>query len=235
MAYIYEYIRTRGFEPLFFEEHFTRLDALSRRLFLTPIAVEPNALKQAIGKALQQGGCSPRTANAVCVQCSSDGEVEVKAVEILYNNFSLRAIRPKGYLCRVSGDLMVENTSAKAALVELNRVMAQVSDEGVALWVDEQGEVLAADGSSVIAVFEEEIRFSRRGGGVEFDIAYANATKLGRMVSKGAIMADDLRSAKELLCIDYRGVTALHSYDSHLYMDIVAAKIAQTVADAERG
>ena len=44
MAYIYEHIRTRGFEPLHFEEHFARLDALSRKLFLSPIAIEREEL-----------------------------------------------------------------------------------------------------------------------------------------------------------------------------------------------
>ena len=234
MAYIYEYIRTRGFEPLFFEEHFARLDGLSRRLFLAPIAIEPNALKREIAKALQQGGCSPRTANAVRVQCSSSGKVEFDAVDILYNDFSLRALRPEGYLSRVSGELIVENTSVKEALIELNRAMAQISDEGVAIWVDEQGEVLAMDGAPVVAVFDGEVRFSRLGDGVEFDIAYSETAKLGYRVSKGAIMVEELRSAKELLCIDYRGVTAIYSFDSRLYMDIVAEKIAQAVADVER-
>lgn len=234
MAYIYEYIRTRGFEPIFFEEHFARLDALSRRLFFAPVAVESNALKQDVAKALQHGGCSPRTANAVYVRCSSDGEVEVEAMDILYNDFSLRALRPEGYECRVSGALIIENTSAKESLIELNRAMAQISDEGVAIWVDEQGEVLAIDGSPVVAVFDDEIRFSHQGDGVEFDMAYTEAARLGYRVSKCAIMVDELRNANELLCVDYRGITALYSFESHLYMDIVAEKIAQAVADAEQ-
>ena len=234
MAYIYEHIRTQGFEPLHFEEHYARLDALSRKLFLAPVGVAPEVLKRAVAQALQQGGYSPRTANAVYVRCSSDSEVSVEAVELLYNNFSLRALRPHGYLCRVSGDLIVENSSAKEALLELNRAMAQISDEGVAIWADEQGEVLAIDGASVVAVFEDEIRFSRRGEGVEFDLAYTTSAKIKRPISKGAIMVDELRDAKELLCIDYRGVTALHSFDSHRYMDIMAEKIAARVAEAEQ-
>ena len=234
MAYIYEHIRTQGFEPLYFEEHFAHLDALSRRLFLEPIATTPNQLKQEIVKALQREGCSPSTNNAVCVRCDSDGTVSVEVVELLYNYFSLRALRPQGYLCRISGDLLVENSSAKDALIELNRAMAQIADEGVAIWVDEQGEVLAVDGSSVVAVFDDEIRFSRRGAGVEFEIAYSVAANLKYALSKGAIMVEELCKAKELLCVDYRGVTALHSFDSCRYMDLTAEKIAAGVAEAEQ-
>lgn len=234
MAHVYEYMRTQGFDPLNFEEHYVRLDALSRNLFLAPVGISPEALKQDIAKALQQGGCSPRTANAVYVRCDANGAVSVEAVELLYNKFSLRALHPQGYLCRVSGELLIENSSAKESLVELNRSMAQISDEGVAIWVDEQGEVLAIDGAAVAAVFEDEIRFSRRGNGVEFDIAYSVAEGIKRTTIKGAIMADELRSAKELFCVDHRGITALHSFDSHRYMDIIADKIAARVADRER-
>ncbi len=235
MAYIYEYIRTQGFEPLHFEKHFARLDALSRRLFIAPIGVTPEGLRQRIVEELQRGGFSIHTTNCVCIRCDSDGAVGVETVELLYDNFSLRALRPKGYICRVSGELLLENSSAKESLVELNRAMAQISEEGVAIWVDEQGEVLAIDGSSVVAVFEDEIRFSRRGDGVEFDIPYSAATKLKRQSSKGAIMADELHRAKELLCVDHRGVMALYSFDSHLYMDIIAEKIAAGVTEEERG
>ena len=234
MAHIYEYIRTWGFEPLFFEEHYARLDALSRRLFLAPIGISPEALRQDIAKALQQGGCSPRTANVVYVRCDNDGNVSVESVELLYNKFSLRALHPQGYICRASGELLLENSSAKESLVELNRAIAQISDEGVAIWIDEQGELLAIDGAPVVAVFEDEIRFSRMGDGVEFDIAYSVAADIKRTTIKGAIMADELRNAKELFCVDYRGVTALHSFDSHRYMDIIAEKIAARVADVER-
>ena len=233
MAYIYEYIRTQGFEPIYLKEHFTRLDALSRRLFLAPLKVTQELLKQEIANVLLQGGCSSRTMNAVYVRCGSDGVVGVEVEELLYNHFSLRALRPRGYLCRVSGDLILENNSAKEALVELNRTMAQISEEGAAIWCDEQGEVLAIDGASVIAIFEDEVRFSRRGDGVEFDIAYAASEGVKPLISRGAVMVDDLRTAKEILCIDHRGVTALHSFDSHRYMDLIGAKIAARVADRE--
>ena len=40
MAYIYEYIRTEGFEPMHFEEHYARLDALARKHLFMPFSVE---------------------------------------------------------------------------------------------------------------------------------------------------------------------------------------------------
>ena len=52
MAYIYEYIRTQGHEPIHFEEHYARLDALSQRIFGRPIGVTPKALKESIADIL---------------------------------------------------------------------------------------------------------------------------------------------------------------------------------------
>ena len=118
-------------------------------------------------------------------------------------------------------------------MLELNRTMGQVADEGVALWADEQGEVLAIDGSPVVAVFEDEIRFSRVGSGVEFDLAYNALSKGRRKVCKGAIRVEELHEAKELLAIGYEGVTAISHYDGKIYMDILAEKIASMVAEEE--
>lgn len=233
MAYIYEHIRTRGFEAMHFEEHYVRLDALARRVFLSPFKPSREELQKMIAEKLRDEGFSPRTENAVCVRYYSDGELCIEPIELIYNHFSLRAISPQGYIYRTSGDLILENTSAKESLVELNRTMAQISDEGVAIWVDEQGEVLAIDGSSVVAIFEDGICFSRRGNGVEFERAFSAIERSRANVSRGAIMADELHRAKELLFIDFRGVTALHHFDSNRYMDIIAERVADTVAKEE--
>ena len=229
MAYIYEHIRTQGFAPLHFEEHYARLEALSRRVFLAPLAIERSELQKRIGEQLRADGFSPNTANAVTVRCYSDGAVEIECVDILYNSFSLRALHPQAYLCRLSGNLLIENTSAKEAMLELNRTMGQIADEGVALWANELGELLAIDGSPVIAVFDDEIRFSRMGSGVEFDLAYNAVCKMGRNASKQEIRLEELAEAKELLYIDHRGISAVANYGTTVYMDIIAAKIADNI------
>jgi hypothetical protein len=94
--------------------------------------------------------------------------------------------------------------------------------------------VLAIDGAAVIAVFDDEIRFSRLGGGVEFEIAYNAASNIRKNVTKEEILLSDLTSAKELLCIDHRGITAIEAYESHHFMDITASKLAAAITAKER-
>lgn len=233
MAYIYEYIRTRGFEPIHFEEHYARLNALSERLFGRPLSIAADALRESISNTLRSDGYSPHTINCVCVRCLDNGELRFETIEILYDTFSLRAIRPQGYICHLSGDMLIANTSAKDAMLELNRSVAQSTDAVVPIWVDEQNRLLAIDGAPIAAIFEDEIRFSDIGGGVEFDIAIEKMASSKRKISKSVIKLDELMSAKELLYIDHRGVTALAGWREHTYMDITAERIARKVAETE--
>lgn len=229
MAYIYEHIRTRGYEPLDFEEHYIYLEArvdIHMHAEFTPTREE---LRKAIKEALQSARFSPSAINAVEVRYHSDGKLEVEAKEIIYSCFSLRALHPEAYLCRVSGNTLLANSSAQAALIEFNRA----ANSGVAIWANEHDEVLAIDGLPVIAVFEDEIRFSRMGKGVEFEIAYNEVVKLGRNATRGSILLEDLREAKELLYIGYEGLSAVDSYERLQFTDITAEKLASKIAEYE--
>lgn len=229
MAYIYEHIRTNGYEPLHLEEHIEHLKEAVVNQFGTIPSLPQEGLRKAIREALDRKRCSPHTMNAVVVRYHADAEVEVETQEMIYSHFSLRAIRPECYLHRVSGESITDNTSVKVALLEF----LHSSREGAAIWVDESNEVTAIDGQSVVAVFEDEIRFSQRGSGVEFDLAYNALSKGRRKVCKGAIRVEELYEAKELLAIGYEGVTAISHYDGVIYMDILAEKIASIVASEE--
>ena len=233
MAYLYEYIRTRGHEPLYFEEHYIYLEAGALKHFREPLNISREKLLQAIREVLRKGAFSPTVMNVVEVRYFNDGTFEVEAKEILYNKFSLRALHPRSYLCRVSGDILLDNTSAKAALIELNRAAAQTTERSVAIWADEQDEVLAIDGLPVIAVFEDEVRFSRKGDGVEFELAYNTVVKMGRNATRGAIYLSEMSKVKELLYIGHEGLSAVYRYGPTLFMDISAEKIATKIAEAE--
>lgn len=232
MAYIYEYIRTRGYEPIHFEEHYARLDALARKHLFIPFSVERDELCRLISEKLRNGHFSAKNNNAVYVRYDSNGVVEVRCVDTLYNEFSLRALHPRLFVCHLSGELLTENTSAKEALLELNRTTALASEQGVALWANNQREVLAIDGAAVIAIFEDEIRFSSTES-VEATLAYDIAKSMGREVSKVPILLDEIAQAKELLYIDYRGITAIEAIDTHYLMDITASKLATKIAEKE--
>ena len=53
-------------------------------------------------------------------------------------------------------------------------------------------------------------------------------------VIRGEIRIEELAQAKELLYIDYRGITAVQALNnSTIYMDILAEKIAAKIAERE--
>jgi hypothetical protein len=232
--YIYEHIRCKGFEVRHIEQHLARLDALSKAVLMTPSGVTYDALHLKVAEALREEGYSSQHANVVVVRCYGGGEFEVEPLECLYDEFSLRALRPQCHLCNYSGEFIVRNTSAKESLLEIERSRAVATDRSVSMWRSDEGEIVAIDGAPVVAVFDDEIRFSRMGEGVEFDIAFGVAEMGRRSVTRGAIMEEDLLSAKELFTVDYRGITSILSFASKAYMDIVAEKLARQVADTER-
>ena len=233
MAYIYEYIRTRGHEPLYFEEHCIYLEARALRHFGEALKASREELLSAIKEALQRGRFSPTVMNAVEVRYFHNGTFEVEAKEILYNTFSLRALHPHIYLHRMAGEALLDNTSAKEALIEFNRTTSQSLERSVALWADDNDEVLAIDGEPVVAIFEDEIRFSHKGEGVEFELVYDTAVEMGRNATRGAIHLDELEEVKELLFIGHEGISVAHSFGHTPYMDITAEKIAEKIAEKE--
>ena len=233
MAYIYEHIRTQGYDPLHFEEHFSHLEATAIAHFNEPLKISREELRKAIKECLQSERFSPAVMNAVEVKYYPDGVLRIEAKELLYNTFSLRALHPQSYLCQVSGDALLDNTSAKSALIEFQHATSPTDIGSVAIWASESGEVLAIDGAAVVAVFDNEVRFSNIGDGVEFNLAFESAAKLKRNIVKAPICVEELENAKEVIFINYEGVSALHSYKSTLYMHLIAEKIAESIAERE--
>ena len=234
MAYIYEHIRTRGVEPLNFEEHYLRLDAVMNRLFYTHLNISREELRSRIRRELQSRNYVSSAINAVCVKIDPlDSNIYIDIEEIYYEAFSVRAIRPGGYICNMGGELIMERTSARDALIDINRTMAQITDGDAAIWTDSEGTIQAIDGASVIAVFEDEIRFAASGNGVEFDLAYNAMLETPYTVTRGTLSIDELSYAKEVMGIDHRGIVVLESFNGHYYIDLTAIKIALRVAEVE--
>lgn len=240
MLYIYETIRTRGFESRYLEEHYRRLEELAHRIVGSPLKISCERLRVEIAESLRRNNFSPTRNHAVIVRChySGNSDIELIPVEMLYDDFSVRAIRPRvgDTECVVKNTTLLENCSVKEALLKMHRVkrLNLSGDNSVPMWTTEDGEVVAIDGSSVIAVFDDEIRFSACGDGVEFLLAYNAVVGSHRRVTKGAIMVAELNKAKELLVVDYRGITAIEGWNTHHYLNITAEWIASRVVEAEK-
>lgn len=238
MAYIYEYIRTQGYQPLYLEEHCRRLEEAARQLLSLSWHIDCKELRERIATALREGGCSSLVANAVKVSFNSDAEVDITAEELLYNQFSIRALRPRicGIEVVANGSSLLKNCSAKDALLELHRAknLRHDNPNNSTIWITEQDEVVAIDGAPLIAVFEDETTFSEQGNSVEFELAFNAALTKNLNPRRGKILLSELIRAKELLAIDHRGITAIESWRDHYYMDITASLIATQIAKNEQ-
>ena len=237
MAYIYEYIRTRGFEPLYFEEHYAHLEELARNILYTSLDIDRQELKKNIADTLYRNGFKPNTSHLVKVCYDTEKRVKIVTGEVLYDHFSARAIRPTiGCVERIAkGSTLLENCSVKDAMLELHFAQNAKLDNPNALtiWATEEGEVVAIDGSPIVAVFEDEIRFSPNGGGVEYNLVYKAAMEQFGSVTQAPLLLSELKEAKELLFVDCRGITAIDRWEEHHYMDLTAIVLASQVAKNE--
>ncbi len=229
MSYIYEHIRCRGYSPLHLKEHYAHLEATARTCYDAGLNFTCESLRREIELCLREAYLSPSVTNAVEVQYHTDGSLRCVAKELLYDDFTVRTLRPRGYVAHIAGDMLLLNTSAKRAIVEFSNDTAQGEERCVAIWVSDNDEVLAIDGDPVIAVFENEIRFSPSGNSVEMDLAFKAALELNRNVVTAPIFVGELNGAKEILCIGYEGITALFRFENQVYMNLVARKIAERV------
>lgn len=234
VPYIYQYIRCAGYEPCNLDRYIQQLEDLAGELLRLHLGIDEKMLRQRIASELRSAGCAANHTNVVQVRYYASGEMQIEAVEMLYDGFALRAMRPHAYLTPIDSNLLLRDSSAKEAMVALNRAMGDAIDKDVAVWMDNQGEIIAIDGESVVAVFDDEVRFSREGSGVEFELAHSVASSGRRRITKGAIMVEDLSRATELLFIDYRGITAVAYCEENLYVDFYAENLARQLTENER-
>lgn len=229
MSYIYEHIRCRGYRPLLLDEHYANLEATARACFDTTLNFSREKLQRQIEKCLREASLSPAVTNGVEVQYRTDGTMCCVAKELLYDNFAVRSLRPRGYVTRILGDIVLQNTSVKRAMVKFTHDTKQSEERCEAIWLSENDEVIAIDGEAVIVVFEEEIRFSQSINSVEMDLAFRAAMDLGYNVVTGPIFVGELEDAKEILHIGYEGITALFHFNDKIYLNLTARKIAERI------
>lgn len=233
--YIYQRLRTQGVKPLYLSAAITTLERLSKAIFDEAILLDKTELEQQIANTILTERLSLHATHAVEVRLYPSHKVEIVTEDMLYlEPFPLRAIRPTARPYRISGDMLHHPTSARDALLNICRADNKLPSESIAMWVDHNNEITAIDGAPVIAVTDNEIRFSHVGHNIEFDIAERAMSKTSHKVVYGEIRYDEALNFKELLYIDHRGVVALADIEGHALSNIIAERIAKEVSKIEK-
>ena len=222
--YLYQQVRTDGHQPLRLAEHCRLLNDASLRLFDRKFCVNTQELEESITSILLCERYSKELSHIVEIRLYSKGDYALFAVETsMYDDFELRAIRPRALVHR--GDIGFDGmpTSAAKAHTELLRKYAERYGCSSVICADGNGIVSNIDGAAVMAVIDREIVVSQAIDSVEKElmIERLRQRRHERVVVRD-ILIDELRRAEEIFYVDVRGVTSISELEGEPLSDFVA-------------
>lgn len=228
-SFAHRYVRTLGYRAMLLEEHLEVLDMASYQLFGRPSALPDAATTaDAIASLLGRNGYSDKLSHIVMLRTYADGDCEIECIETsLYDTLTLRALRPVAIAVRAYDECATYPSSATLATALMHREQAHRQGAEVAIAVDTEGRVGTIDGAEAVVLIDGRLIFSPHATTPEYKLLMRCALHLGREVECREIEEQELRRADEVLLVDYRGITALASYGSRHYADIVAERLAR--------
>ena len=152
----------------------------------------------------------------------------------MYEEFSLRAIRPRALTLPCDNGMLNMHTSATLHTIMLSRVYAHAHNADIVITLNREGHVSTVDGAAPIIVLDHVLIFSPDIHTPEYMLAMQAATAGERDILCRHVDVAELYGASEVMGIDHRGITAVGSCDTHQYSNIVANTLARRIADMER-
>ena len=228
-SFVCRHVRTLGHRAILLDEHLEQLDIASYNLFGRASALsDTTTTAEAIASLLEHNGYSDKLSHIIMLRAYADGNYEIECIETsIYDTLTLRALRPIAVAIRAYDECATFPSSATLATALLHREQALRQGADVAITVDAEGRIGAIDGAEAVMVINGRLIFSSRATAPEYKLLMRCALNLGREIECREIEEKELLRADEVWFVDYRGITALASYGSRHYADIVAERLAR--------
>lgn len=230
-VYVYQRMRTRGYRVIMPERYLNHLHSAAKRLFIKPAHFSGEHIADLAGRLLREGNYSASLVHVVELRLYADGDYTLHVVETSpYDEFALRLTRPDAISVISQSDLLCTPSSAEVAQNDLLRHYARANDATITITHHPDGRIVAVDGAAPIAVYGEEIIIAPTIESVETEWAI-EALKCRRVgkVSMRDLRIEEIRSLDELFYADARGLTAVGSYEGHIFANTIAYTTAQDI------
>ena len=229
--YLYQQVRTQGYQPLRLAEHCRLLSFASQRLFDRVLNADIQELEQSIAAILAHDRYSKELSHIVEIRLYSESDYAVFAVESsLYGDFELRAIRPRALIHSAEIGFGDMPTSAARAHTELLRKYGEKYGCACVVCADHNGIVGNIDGAAVMAVIDREIVVSQAVESVEKSLMIERLRECRHEnVVVRDISVEELRRAEEIFYIDVRGITSISELEGEVLSDFVANAVGDGV------
>lgn len=229
--YVYCNILTLGRKAYFVEEHIQRLTASADELFHEVKTLSPQLIEEQIATLLEANYASRLNNIKVEMRLNSVGDLSLYCHEAtIYSGYIMRPLRPEPYLYPITIPQPRHSTSASQATLLMADAMARAQGYGIAITTDADGHIIQESSTPLFLIKQGYIVSSAGYDSVEAMLIERAAQAIGLKRVTMQITATLLQEADEVIVADWQCITALSHHAEHIYMDIVADKIAKAVA-----
>lgn len=233
--YVYCNILTLDRKAYFVEEHIARLAASAAELFGEDITLSPQLIEQQITTLLEANHSSRNNNVRVEVRLDAVGDLSLYCHEAtIYAGYVMRPLRPEPYIYNCDMPLAAHSTSASQATMLLAEAVANANGCGTALTTTHDGHIVMEPSRPLFLIKQGYIASAAGPRSVEKMIIEKAAQAIGLKPLTISLTASLLAEADEVIIADWQCITALSHHADHIYMDIVAGKIAKAAANLLR-
>ena len=223
-------IRTAGVRPLDTDLHAEVLDRASREVLGLRCSTDPRELADSIGGLLRTNGYPDDGLSFVTVRRYLSGSVVVAANGLFpYRERRLRMIFPQAGIADFGIPFSEYRSSMSEAAFEMARVELGRWNSAVKSVVRRtaEGDIVEIDGAPLFIVEGGRVVSpQRRTMSAEFGVAAEAVRRAGFGLVTERIDTERLLAAEELFFADHRGITAVSCCSGHIYMHLVAERVA---------
>ncbi len=215
-----------GFAPLL-HDYIELLQQASRELLRREFPLDLREADSLISDFLRRNGYPSAMPSYMEVRHYLSGEVVLLGGEVSpYPMLGLRLVFPSGTDVEYDLPLSEHQTSLRRAAAELAGLKAAERGAKVAVRIDSEGFVRSVDDEEPFLVREYTVYIPQEPTLPEARCVVEHIRKAGLNVVVAPIPRAMLDDADELFYVDYRGVTALGSYNSRALMHIIAERVS---------
>lgn len=230
-VYVYQRMRTKGYRIASSERYFDHLLRAAAHLFIKPTNVRGEQIAELASRLLREGNYSTSLVHVIELRLYTDGDYTLHVVETSpYDEFALRLTRPDAISVVSQSDLLCVPSSAEVAQNDLLRHYARAKGASIAITHHSDGRVISVDGAAPIAVHSDEVIISPTIESVETEwaIAALKRRRAGKVTMR-SLQIDEISTLDELFYADARGLTAVGSYEGHIFANTIAYTTAQDI------
>lgn len=220
--FVYQYIRTEGHRALQMQRRTEILDAASWQLRHAPSGLDAGRTAAAVERLLSENGYPDYGSHIVLLRSYGNSEYALSCQGTsIYENLTIRALRPKATIVESGGIFNGLPTSASLATARLLGEYAAMNGYGAFIEADSTGRIVSVDGGTPVIITRGLITFSDSAMTVEAEIVMRAFERDRRRIEIRSITRQNLLAADELAGIDHRGITSVSECEGTAYSDII--------------